>query len=143
MSINPVTRPGSVTIVVVLTWINAVLHLLTGCARCWSSRSRSAPPGPMRPPAASVRVSRSVSRIVYLIIGAVTAFVATRLGRGGRGSRMLLTIIEVITIVVNVITWISNNTGQQAASSIIGIVIAGVILALLWNQRANDFFNAS
>ena len=56
---------------------------------------------------------------------------------------MLLTIIEVITIVANVITWISNNTGQQAASSIIGIVIAGVILALLWNQRANDFFNAS
>ena len=30
MSINNVRRPGSVTVVVVLTWISAVLHLLLG-----------------------------------------------------------------------------------------------------------------
>ena len=81
--------------------------------------------------------------IVYFVIGAVTAFVATRLGRGGRGSRMLLTVIEAITIVTNLVTWLANNTSQQAASSIFGIAVAAVILALLWNRRANEFFNSS
>jgi hypothetical protein len=142
VSINPVTRPGSVTIVVVLTWINAVLHLLLGVLLLVVAVAFGASGADAATRGIGTGLAVGLA-IVYLIIGAVTAFVATRLGRGGRGSRMLLTIIEVITIVVNVITWISNNTGQQAASSIIGIVIAGVILALLWNQRANDFFNAS
>jgi hypothetical protein len=142
VSINPVTRPGSVTIVVVLTWINAILHLLLGVLLLVVAVAFGASGADVTTRGIGTGLAVGLA-IVYFIIGAVTAFVATRLGRGGRGSRMLLTVIEVITIVVNVITWISNNTGQQAASSIVAIIIAGVILALLWNQRANDFFNAS
>ncbi len=141
MSINPVTRPGSVTIVVVLTWINAVLHLLFGILLLVAGvavGSTGAASG--RAVATGVLVGVG---IIYLLIGLVTAFVAARLGQGGRGSRMLLTIIEVITIVANVIAWIAANSTQQAVSSVIAIIIAGVILALLWNRNANDFFNAS
>ena len=141
MSINPVARPGSVTIVVVLTWINAVIHLLIGVLLLVAAIViGAAASGNTRVIGTGLAVTLG---IVYLLIGLVTAFVAARLGLGGRGSRMLLTVIEAITIVTNVITWITNNTTQQAVSSVIGIAIAVAILALLWNQRANDFFNAS
>jgi hypothetical protein len=141
MSINPVTRPGSVTVVVVLTWINAVLHLIIGILLLVAGVAIGAG-GTGTNRAIGVGLAVGIG-IVYLIIGLVTAFVAARLGRGGRGSRMLLTIIEAITIAANLITWISNNTTQQAVSSVIGILIAIAILALLWNRRANDFFTAS
>jgi hypothetical protein len=136
------TRPGSVTIVVVLTWINAVLHLLLGVLLLVVAVAFGASGADATTRTIGTGLAVGLA-IIYLIIGAVTAFVATRLGRGGRGSRMLLTVIEVITIITNVITWIVNNTAQQATSSIIGIVVAAVILALLWNQRANAFFESS
>ena len=70
-------------------------------------------------------------------------FVAVRLGQGGRGSRMLLTIIEVIAIITNVVTWIATNSNQQAICSVFAIAFAVVILVLLWNRTANEFFNAT
>lgn len=142
MTTYPITRPSSVTIVVVLTWINAILHLLLGVLLLVAAVvvGASAADAATRGIGTGLAVGLA---IIYFIIGAVTAFVAVRLGRGGRGSRMLLTIIEVITIVTNLVTWIANNTTQQATSSIVGILIAAVILALLWNRQANDFFNAS
>lgn len=141
MSINPATRPGSVTIVVVLTWINAVLHLLFGILLLVAGVAVGST-GVSSGRAVATGVLVGVG-IIYLLIGLVTAFVAARLGRGGRGSRMLLTIIEVITIVANLIAWIAANSNQQAVSSVIAIIVAGVILALLWNRNASDFFNAS
>lgn len=141
MSVPSTTqRPGSVTIVVVLTWINAVLHLLFGVLLLIAGVAAGS--------AISGADNRVVAQglligigIVYLIIGLVTAFVASRLGRGGRGSRMLLTVIEVITIIGNLIAWITAQTTQATVQAVIAIVIAGVILALLWNRRANEFFS--
>lgn len=136
MSVAAPTRPGSVTIVVVLAWINAILHLLFGALLILAGLAAGAASVNTQAPGVMV----VGIGIVYLIIGLVTAVVAARLGRGGRGSRMLLTVIEVITILGNVTAWISAQTTQATVQSLIGIVIAAVILALLWNRRANEFF---
>ena len=141
MSISPLPRPGSVTIVVVLTWINAILHLLFGVLLLVAAVAfGAAATGSTRVVAPALLI---VIGIVYLIIGLITAFVATRLGQGGRGSRMLLTVIEVISIVANVITWISVGTRQQGVSSALAIAVAAVILVLLWNKAASRFFEAT
>lgn len=141
MSISPVARPGSVTIVVVLTWISAILHLLLGVLLLIAGVAvGAAATGSTRVIGTGLAVTLG---IVYLIIGLVTAFVAVRLSQGGRGSRMLLTVIEVIAIITNVITWIAANSTQQAVSSVLAIAFAAIILALLWNRTANDFFNTS
>jgi hypothetical protein len=141
MSVSPLPRPGSVTVVVVLTWISAILHLLLGVLLLIAGVAiGAAASGSGRVIGTGLAVTLA---IVYLIIGLITAFVAVRLGRGGRGSRMLLTIIEVIAIITNVITWIAANSNQQAISSVFAIAFAVVILILLWNRTANDFFNAT
>ena len=141
MSISPLPRPGSVTVVVVLTWISAVLHLLLGVLLLIVGVAvGAAASGSTRVIGTGLAVTLA---IVYLIIGLVTAFVAVRLSRGGRGSRMLLTVIEVIAIITNVITWITNNNTQQGVSSVLAIAFAVIILILLWNRTANDFFAAS
>ncbi len=141
MSISPLPRPGSVTVVVVLTWISAILHLLLGVLLLIAGVAiGAAATGSGRVIGTGLAVTLA---IVYLIIGLVTVFVAVRLGQGGRGSRMLLTIIEVIAIITNIVTWIATNSNQQAISSVFAIAFAVVILVLLWNRTANDFFNAT
>lgn len=141
MSINTVRRPGSVTVVVVLTWISAVLHLLLGVLLLIVGVAvGAAATGSTRVIGTGLAITLA---IVYLIIGLVTMFVAIRLSQGGRGSRMLLTVIEVIAIVTNVVTWIAANSNQQAVSSVFAIAFAVVILVLLWNRTANEFFNAA
>ena len=142
MSVTQITRPGSVTVVVVLTWINAILSLLIGVLLLVAAVAVGASGADAATRSIGTGLAVGLA-IVYIVIGAVTAYVAVRLGQGGRGSRMLLTIIEAITIVTHLITWISNNTTGQMWSSILGIAVAAVILALLWNRRANEFFDSS
>lgn len=132
-------RPGSVTIVVILTWINAILQILFGVLLLVAAIAAGT---------AVAGANRVVGQglltgigSVYLLIGAVTALVASRLGRGGHGSRMLLTGIELITIVSNLIAWITAQTTQATVQAVIAIIVAALILALLWNRRANDFFS--
>lgn len=141
MAISPLPRPTSVTVVVILTWISAVLHLLIGVLLLVVAVAvGSAGSGSVRVIGTGLAVTLA---IVYLLIGLITAIVAVRLGQGGRGSRMILTIIEVIAIVTNVVTWIAANSNQQAVSSVLAIAFAVIILVLLWNRTANEFFEAT
>lgn len=141
MAISPLPRPTSVTVVVVLTWISAILHLLLGILLVVAAVAiGAAASGSTRVVGTGLAV---VLAIVYLIIGLITVIVAVRLGQGGRGSRMILTIIEAIAIIANVITWITVGTRQQAVSSVLAIAFAVVILILLWNKTANQFFEAT
>jgi hypothetical protein len=131
------TRPGSVTIVVVLTWITAILDILGGILLLVLANIAGGPVSNV--PAGFLWFLG----IFYIILGLVIAWVAVRLGQGGRGARMLLTIVQGINILVALGAWISAGTMGQATNSVIGIVIAVIILALVWNQRANDFFASS
>lgn len=141
MSISSLTRPGSVTVVVVLTWISAILHLIIGVLLLVAGVAvGAAATGSTAVVGTGLLVGIA---IIYLIIGLVTVFVAIRLWQGGRGSRMLLTIIEVIAIITNVVTWIVASSNQQAVSSVLAIAFAAIILVLLWNRNANEFFDAA
>lgn len=134
MSAAPVTRPGSVTVVVVLTWISAILQIIVGALLLIVAATIGT---------RDIQVASGVIvavGIFTLLVGLVTAAVASRLGKGGNGARIIVTVLEVLQI-LGAITTLSVYGSSGAGSGSIGtIAIAVIILALLWNNRANEFF---
>jgi hypothetical protein len=135
MASSGIVRPGSVTVVVVLTWISAVIAIVSGVLLLIFA------------PAVRVQVGNSnvstaviVIGVVILVIGLLTAWVATRLGKGGNGARILLTILEGLQIAGALATLSTVSGSNTVSQSVVTIIIGVVILALLWNSRANAFF---
>ena len=130
---STVRRPGSVTIVVVLTIISGILTLLGalfllllgGAASLTSNVSGAAV---------------LVFGILYLIFGIVTIAVGVGLRNGSRFSRILVTILMVIDILGGVANLIWFRSNQTVTSAIITIIVSVVVLALLYNRRASEFF---
>ncbi|MGD9990371.1 hypothetical protein [Pseudonocardia sp.] len=134
MSAAPLTRPGSVTVVVVLVWISAILQLLVGVLLLVVAATVGT---------ADIDVARGVIvavGIFTLVIGLLTAAVASRLGKGGNGARIIVTVLEVLQIVGAITTLSVYGTTGAGSGAIGNIAIAVIILALLWNNRANEFF---
>jgi hypothetical protein len=135
MASSGIVRPGSVTVVVVLTWISAVIAIVSGVLLLIFA------------PAVRVQVGNSnvstaviIIGVVILVIGLLTAWVATRLGKGGNGARILLTILEGLQIAGALATLSTVSGSNTVSQSVVTIIIGVVILALLWNSRANAFF---
>ncbi|ODT98581.1 MAG: hypothetical protein ABS81_27565 [Pseudonocardia sp. SCN 72-86] len=134
MSAAPLARPGSVTVVVVLVWISAVLQILVGVLLLVVAATIGT---------AEVKVASGVIvaiGVFTLIIGLLTAAVASSLGKGGNGARVIVTILQVLQILGGVTTLSVYGTGGTGSGSFGTIAIAVIILALLWNNRANQFF---
>jgi len=133
MSTSTVARPGSVTVVVVLVWISAILAIIGGLLLLLFA------------PAAPGNVGRGfvvAVGVIVLLIGLLTAAVASRLAKGGNGARMIVSILEVLQIAGNIATLTTGNGASTTTQALINIVLNVVILALLWNSRANAFFAA-
>ena len=130
---STVRRPGSVTIVVVLTIISGILTLLGalfllllgGAASLTSNVSGAAV---------------LVFGILYLIFGIVTIAVGVGLRNGSRFSRILVTILMVIDILGGVANMIWFRSNRTVTSAIVTIIVSVVVLALLYNRRASEFF---
>ena len=85
-------------------------------------------------------VTLVVVGILYLIFGIVTIAVGVGLRNGSRLARMLVTILMVIDIIGGIINLIWFRSSQTVTSSIITIIVSVIVLALLWNRRASEFF---
>jgi hypothetical protein len=130
---NTVHRPGSVTVVVVLTIISGILTvlgalflLLLGGAVGLASQVSG--------------VAVLVFGILYLIFGIVTIAVGVGLRNGSRFARILVTILMVIDILGAIANLIWFRSNQTVTSAIITIIVSAVVLALLYNRRASEFF---
>ena len=129
----PAPRPGSVTVVMVVTWIVAILTVLGGVLFLVMGDAALAEAG----------ISDSTATtygIVELVLGAVIALVAIGLGNGNNFSRILVSILMVVRLGVaiwaGVVLWGSGGFW----SVVIAGLMALLVLALLWNDRANAFF---
>jgi hypothetical protein len=130
---NIVRRPGSVTVVVVLTIISGILTLLGAIFLLLLGGAASL--------ASNVSgVAVLIFGILYLIFGIITIAVGVGLRNGSRFARILVTILMVIDILGGIanLIWFRNN--QTLTSGIITIIVSVVVLALLYNRRASNFF---
>ena len=129
----PAPRPGSVTTVMVVTWIVAILTILGGLLFLFISDSALDEAG----------ISASTATtygIVELLLGVVIALVAIGLGGGNNFARILVSILMVLrlgaAIWAGIVLWGSGGFW----SVVIAGLLALIVLALLWNDRANQFF---
>jgi hypothetical protein len=78
----------------------------------------------------------------YLILGCVTVLAALGLSGRRHSSRVVLTGVMIVGMAVASVslglvgTWCSTG-------SLIGIVVSWVVISLLWDSRANEYFHAT
>lgn len=126
----PATRPGSVTFVAVLTYIDGVLGIIGGVVILFTRDQM------VRASDAGAVAGITTSAILSIILGIVVLIVARGLLSGSRFARGLVTIVMILNAVSGVILLFS----LQFFSGILEILWAVVILSLLYTQRANAFF---
>ncbi|WP_062072905.1 hypothetical protein [Demequina sediminicola] len=131
---HPGPRPGTVTFVVVLTWISAVLTLISGGVWLWASGDTGF--------LADVDTSAQPARIygwTLLGLGVVTLLVAVGLGNGSRFSRFIVNAIMAIRLVLDLIV-IFSVPGFPEWQAIASIIWSALILIFLNNRRASLWF---
>ena len=125
-------RPGSVTFVAVLAYLNGILNIIGGVVTLFPRNS-------MVPSSDAGAVAGiTTSAILSIILGIVILIVARGLLNGSRFARGLVTVVMILNAISGVILLFS----LQFFSGILEILWAVVMLALLYTRRANAFFAA-
>lgn len=126
-------RPASVTLVVVLTWISAVLAVLGGLLLIVVGSITGGAAGLTPGVLGGIGVA-------YVILGLITGAVAARLARAGNGARLLVSVLVVLQIAGGIAAISTVGSGSTVTQALVSILVGIVILLLLWNARANAFF---
>ncbi len=133
---RPTARPGSVTTVMVLTWIVAVFSILAGVLLLVASDQVLSDAG-------LSSANANVYAWAEIVIGVITALVAVGLGNGNNFSRLLVTLLmglrAALSLWVAIVLW--GHAGFWSA--VLAGLIAVIVLALLWNARASEFFRTN
>lgn len=115
---DTVARPFSVTLMVILIWVNAIISILIGLGGALGSDQ-----------------SYGWGTVLW---GVLVALIAIRISKGSRFLRMLLTVLLVIGLAISALLIFSDFFLAG-----INIVLNLFLLWLLWNSKANAFFNQS
>ena len=124
------SRPGSVTFVAVLTYINAIFAIVGGIIILIALTDRSL--------ATAASGNPAITGWTSVALGVITLAVAYGLLRGSGLSRTLVTVIMLLSVVNGVIAMYSG----AITSGVVSIVWALVIIGLLFTTRANEFFRS-
>lgn len=125
-------RPGSVTFVAVLAYINGVLNIVGGVVILFTRTS-------MVPSSdAGGLAGITTAAIISIILGIVILIVARGLLNGSRFARGLVTVVMILNAISGVLLLFS----LQFFSGVLEILWAVVMLSLLYTRRANGFFAA-
>jgi hypothetical protein len=118
-------RPGGVTLVAVIAWINGVLAVIGGILILIAGTAEGS--------GAAV-----VAAWVGIVIGVITILVGVGLLRGSNLARIIATIVFVLNLGSAIFT--AFSAPGQLWSAIITGLLAVVGLVLLYSARANEFF---
>ncbi|MEY9853973.1 lysylphosphatidylglycerol synthetase-like protein (DUF2156 family) [Leifsonia sp. EB41] len=124
------TRPGSVTFVAVLVYINGVLNIIGGVVILFTRDQM------VRASNAGAIAGITTAAILSIVLGIVILIVARGLLSGSRLARGLVTVVMILNAVSGVILLFNF----QFFSGILEILWAVVVMYLLFTQRANAFF---
>ncbi len=141
----PVTRPGTITFIVILMWINAILEIIGGVVLIIASRSNDVVTGVQEGVANSIPIedisetSLLWAGILSIVFGIIVILLANGLKNGSNGVRIFLTILIVLQILVDAaeMTALKN---KSVWTGLIAILIWLIILGMMWSSRASAFF---
>ena len=144
-AVSPVQRPGTITFIVVLMWINAILEIIGGVLLIIASRSNDVVTSVQAGVENNIPVEQISESsllwagIISILFGLITILLATGLKNGSNGVRIFLTILIVLQILIDA----AEMTAWQNKSvwtGLIAILIWLIVLGMLWSSRASAFF---
>ena len=147
----PVTRPGGVTLVVVLMWIGGILEIIGGVVYLWLSFNPQQVPTALTgeegvdlitasaESGASLRMILLWIGILSIIFGVITLLLASGLKNGSNGVRIFVTILIVLQLLFNAYEMASIKSNPLWVS-MLTIIVWLIALGLLWSSRASAFF---
>lgn len=132
-------RPGVVTFVALLLWIQAIAAAVAGIVAIAFRDSAG--------------VQEAVNRnsgdlliygIVELAVAGLIALVAVALQQGSRGARNLVGFVQMLRVGVAIWAVVTHHAGGFLASSIVTIALGLFVLwALYGNERSDAYFAAA
>ena len=127
-------RPATLDAALALTALTGLANLVVGGAILTSLLVGALP---NRPGLSSATLLTGA--VTYLLLGTLTVAGAYGLFAGKAGSRVFVTVVMMLRMAVAGISVGVIGT-WYAAGSVIGLVVAFVVVALLWDSRANAYF---
>lgn len=144
-------RPASLTIVVVLQWISAIIGIVGGVIVMISAFAvtndavREAIDNALDQEGVTGVTARTLTLgiiatgLITVVVGVVRAIIARSLGRGKNWARVLLTVLGVL----NLISAVLALFGENWAASAVTIAIEVIILWLMWNAKSSAYIKAA
>lgn len=129
-----VQRPASVTIVVVLTWISAILSIIGGLFALFSPATYV---GELGWSENQIRLEGAIA----IIIGLLIAIVANMLGNGSKFARLLVSALMVLRLIGGSLLAVFTIGSAAFWIGATSALIALLVLWLLWNAKAGAFFS--
>jgi hypothetical protein len=130
-------RPGGVTLLLVLLWLQALIGIAGGVILIIVHNSASV----IRNAHQSASTLLAVG-IATLIIGLITALIARGLGRGSNFARWIVGLISVLQLAGSIASLIRVHGESRIAAAVDG-VIALIILFILFAERGSrEYFGA-
>lgn len=126
------TRPGTVTAVVVITFIQAIIGIAAGIGLLLASDN-------LLNEAGITKGTATTLGWTAIILGVITALVAWALNSGSNLMRMLVSVIMAVHAIFAVYTLIAIKS-TSVSTAVVQLVVSIVVLALLWNHHANEYF---
>jgi hypothetical protein len=129
-------RPGGVTFVAIIAFLIAFLSLAAGFVFLLASASGLAD--------ADISEGTATSYgIVEIVFGIITALVAVGLWGGNSFARLAVTALMAVRIMASIWAAFALNGHGGFLLAVISGGSAVIVLLLLWNYRADEFFNAT
>jgi hypothetical protein len=127
-------RPTSVLIVLVAAWIQVAMSLIASVALFFMASDTEV--------VSAVGATTDELRVVAgvgVVFGLIAAAFVLWLQSGSNVAQILVSIVAVLNIGAGV--WAIAAAGtHQLAESLVNIGLASVVLVLLWNHAANEYF---
>ena len=129
-------RPAGITLIVILGYLNGIVTMLVGLFAILD-----------RDDADLVRESHLSSDqllwwgLVAIAFGVITVLLVSALGRGSEIVRILVAILAVMNAALGVYALVAFH-GEQQLSGAFSLCFALLVLYLLFNHRADDWFEA-
>lgn len=132
-----VRRPGVVTFIGVIMFIQATLTVVSGIVLMALSGEQR-----ILDETSLDRAGLITAGIVSLVIGGIIFLVALSLLRGGKGARILVTIVQVIAVASAAWTMFTHHTGAFLFQGLITTAIAIFVIWALYNERSEEYFDS-
>lgn len=121
-------RPGGVTLVAVIVWIQGFLSAFGGALLMIGANTPN-----------GNQSGFSIVGLLSLVLGVVTIIVGVGLLRGSSTARVLTTVALVLSIASAIYAMISTG---NVATQVISALLAVIGLILLYTRAASDYFRS-